>query len=222
MEPLGLMRLVPDLPAALAGLPVQVLFTKSSSKHYTAAITLAQKAAQYTEHEIDGVKYHVAAFSSEPKQFMLAGVLIDYVAGWKATVVVCGGRRLHNHFKFSELVSCMGTASQCADPKAHCCEVIKRAFAEDPYPQISQTMLVFRFPGEIPVQEETPVPEAAYISPCRLLRLSGRLSRHHPSTPEAQIESMSKAGFIDVCPYFNAALFREIKNTNDRDAESPI
>lgn len=215
MEPLGMMRLVPDLPASLTGLPVQVLFTKSSSKNYKAAISLAQKAAQYTGHEIDGVMYHVAAFSSDPKQFMLAGVLIDYVVGWKATIVVCGGRRLHNHYKFSELVACMGTASHCSDPKAHCCEVIKRAFAEDPYPQIRQTMLVFRFPGEIPVQEEPPVAEAAYISPCKLLRLSGRLSRHHPSTPEAQIESISKAEFIDVCPYFDAAHFREIKNAND-------
>lgn len=211
---LGLMHFMPDMPATFAGLPVQVLFTKSSSKNYKAAISLAQKAAHYGEHEIDGALYHVAVFSRDPRQFMLANVLIDFVAEWKATIIVCGGRRLHNRYKFSQLAACIGAAAQCADPRAHCCEVVQRVYMEDPYAQISVMMLQIRMPGEIPVEEEPRKPVPGYVTPCRLLRMTGSLSRHHPASPEAQIEALAKTDFIDVCPFFDPVQFREIEDVS--------
>lgn len=216
MEPLGLMHVVPDLPASLAGHPVQVLFRKSSSRNYSSAVSLAQKAAAYKEQEIDGVLYHVAAFSRDPKQFMLASVLTDFVAEWKSTIIVAGGRRLHSRYVLSRLAACLGAASVCADPRAHCCQVVRRVFMEDSYTPISFTMLQIRMPGEIPVQQPPPEPQPGYITPCRLLPLSGTLSRHHPATPGAQIESLAKRDFVDICPFFDPSQFQEIENINER------
>lgn len=215
MEPLDLMHVVPDLPATLAAYPVQVLFKKSSSRNYSSAVSLAQKAAAYKEQEIDGVQYHIAAYSCDPKQFTLASVLIDFVWEWKSTIIVAGGRRLHSRYVLSRLAACVGTASRCADPRAHCCEVVRRAFMEDPYAPISFMMLQIRMPGEIPVQPPAPEPQPGYVTPCRLLSLAGTLSRHHPSTPEAQIESLAKREFVDICPFFDPGQFRKIENINE-------
>lgn len=216
MEPFGLMRIVPELPAVATDHAVVVLFTKSSSKHYQSAISIARAAPVFVEHVIDGQPYHVAAFARDPKQFTLAGILIDYVASWKTTIIVCMGRRLLNSYRFSELAACINGAAGCADSKAHCCEVIKRAFMEDSYGPASGFGLTIRIrmPGEVPLHNDEPPPIPAYVSPCKRIRLYGRLSRHHPSSPADQIDALAKEDFIDACPYFNPSLFREIEDAS--------
>ena len=115
MDPLGLLRIAPELPAIATGHAVAVLFTKSSSKHYQSALSIARAAPVFVEHVINGQTYHCAAFARDPRQFTLAGILIDYVASWKTTIIVCMGRRLLHAYRFSELAACINGAAGCSD-----------------------------------------------------------------------------------------------------------
>lgn len=192
--------LVP-LPTAL----LTVVFTRSRSPSYPAALAVADRAERRVDAKHMGTQLHLAEFSRTPLQAGFAAALLAYLSDWRGVQVFASGRAVGRAWGAIENVErvlrCYAAAGVCDDARAHCQSVETRLFED----------------GAL----HEPI-----LFPCRhVLRVFPRpLSRLHPASYSDQILSRAVAAGCDLCPLFAPLLFpvcRESSNPSVTDRALP-
>lgn len=166
---------------------VAVLFIKSRSPSYPAALGVARGADSYKEAASGSSTAHLAQFCSDPEQLSRAASLIRYVGEWKGAQIFISGRLANGKFggasNIEQVLRCYAEACACQDPRAHCMVVSDHLYIDD------------RRTHE-PVQV-----------PCKhILRLFPMpLSAYHPSSNTDQLHARAVEAGCEWCPalYWN-------------------
>jgi hypothetical protein len=105
-----------------------ITFSKTNSKNYVFALSLAEGAERYGIATIGGKPMHVAVFGMNQADAGRASALIGYVSGWKGTFIFVQGRIVHDPYRLQEVLNCYLLSCQCRDTKAHCHFIIDDPF----------------------------------------------------------------------------------------------
>jgi hypothetical protein len=174
------------LPVASPGALVSVLFPRSGSASYPAALAVAAGAERRVDVGVGRRAAHLAEFGRSPGQASLAVALLGYVAAWRGCVVFASGRPVGSAYGVREnlerVLCCYIEAGAVPDREAHCLAVVLRPYGD-----------------AAPLFAVDPVPV-----PCRhVLRVfPAVLDPLHPSSVTAQVMAKSVAAGCDFCPLF--------------------
>lgn len=183
-----------------------VQFSKSSSQSYRLAVNVSEGAGMYQETKIGAHTIHTVVFRKNREDAARAVALLQYVAGWKSTLVYGGGKLLQDRYKTSQVLRCYLEAAACEDWKAHCYVVIDDPFEKSKEQSGIDTSIIITADA---VTEERTVEE--YIFPCKFLNPHfRRMNQKHPSAAVHQIQAAAIAIGCDMCPYFNAKGYENV------------
>jgi hypothetical protein len=185
-----------------------VLFPKSRSSNYPAALKLAESADQYVNGMFQGLIYHCATFGKTVRQMELAIALIELVRGLKGVMVFSSGRKVSDTYGITRVAECCVKAARCNDWRAHCHKITSDVFER----QRSDMTMVMRIDldGRLAEQEQKH-PERRYTFPCAFIYQYGRrISREHPSSFVDQLQAHAVGLDLEWCPYFEPSHFGEL------------
>lgn len=166
---------------------VSVLFPRSGSISYPAALAVASGAERRVDVGAGRRVAHLAEFGRSPGQASLAVALLGYVAAWRGCVVFAAGRPVGSAYGAREnlerVLRCYIEAAAVPDRAAHCVAVSLRPYGD-----------------AAPLFAVNPV-----TIPCRhVLRVfPAVLDPLHPSPVAAQVLAKSVAAGCDFCPLFS-------------------
>jgi len=176
-----------------------VAFSKTNSRNYAFALSLAEGAERYGIATIGGKPMHVAVFGMNQADAGRASALIGYTRGWKGTFVFVRGRMAHDSYRLQEVLGCYLQSCQCRDTKAHCHFIIDDPFESDIDPRTFER-----------------VGSNKYLFPCKHLVTWFRFQEGHPSSTVNQIQAAGVEFGCDLCPNFAPDDFRKIESKSTR------
>jgi len=186
---------------------VLVLFMKSRSGAFAAAMDIANRAPLFVERDLESMKLHVAGFASTAEGASNALDLIHYVRGWTGAHFYANGRMiigsLENAYYLESVLECFIESCLSSDYRAHC----HRTIDSPHYPIVSLLKLDHIHPmfRHITAQSD----EGIYTFPCKHMLQWFQAQEHHPSSVRDQIQAEGVEKFCDLCPRFNPDDFRE-------------
>ena len=180
-----------------------VVFSKSQSSVYAEAVEVAECAATYQQTSVGKRTQHCAIFSNSPEQIRYAMRLTQLTCDWKGAMYFARGRLISPFGGWAalEVLSCIETASQCNDWKAHCLTVKERM---EPILCSGNLML------QQGMDSQGGVRRGRYLFPCTLLTMYFELDAGPTSTLVDQVQAKAVARNVDWCPYFDLANFRPL------------
>lgn len=166
-----------------------VVFFNSKSQFYDDAVRFAKKSSAYGEFVNGKTTTHVAAFSREKDQAIIALKLCRLLSGLRNVSYYIKGKPAGNNFM--NVLGCYVDSHECSDYRAYCCLVVP----DQSYNVIASTNLNGR-----------------YIFPCEMLsrNMHRKLNADHPANLKEQIVAEAARNGISFCPNFNPDLFRKI------------
>jgi hypothetical protein len=184
-------------------------FPKSKSANFPIALSLAQSATAYGEQDIGGRLLYWAGFTQSVNDLNNAAELMRIAGGWVGTMANINGNKVTKPFDAYLTISCYLKGLQCSNSDAHCHKII-----DDPFNPKSQ--LDFEGKGS---SRHGHMFRRAYIFPCkRMLENSMfhpvfRFQAFEHIKPQDQIQAAAVEYGVNICPFFDANTFAEIKST---------
>lgn len=183
-----------------------IAFPKSNSPNYPLAVGLAEGGERYAVVPINGKPMNVAALGKTQTEAGRALALIEYVQGWKGTLMFSRGRLIKNSYQLSSVINCFIDSCLCRDKKAFCYTII-----DDP---LSENVQDIGMSISIRIVEKPPIKQAVqidrYAFPCKLLFQRFKFQKGHPSTPQDQVQAAGVEFSCNVCPNFEPDDFKKI------------
>ncbi|MGN5537807.1 hypothetical protein [Alcaligenes sp. Lyrl_28] len=184
---------------------VMVAFPKSTSKNYSAALSLAQHASQFKVANIGDTLMNIALFDKTTKDAQTAVALIQRVGEWKGVMIFSNGVRAKRWYEVTETLNCFIQSAQCRNPLAHCVSII-----DDPEAPPSMRNIVSIVEGSRPIKTKT-VGIRRFAFPCRLLLRDMKIERGHPASIPDQIHAAGVAHNKLLCPRFNPDAYAQVE-----------
>lgn len=185
-----------------------VAFPKSPSTNFKLALAIAKSADQFGTWDAEGIPMNVAAFGRSEQSIAKLVALLGYVSSWKGVLYFHSRRITHGSAGLAEVCHCFQQSNRCDDYRAHCHSVIDDPFL--PRKSFSGGMLRFVFDTEAEPKPSKEVVIDRYLFPCRRLEPRRCLSSDHPASSVAQIQAASVVDGCDICPRFNADVFKKV------------
>lgn len=184
---------------------VIVLFVRSRSTVFEAALKIARHADLCIERDLESIQIFTAGFVPTLAGATRSLELIHYVRGWKGTHFYARGRmmigEMSQAFLIEAVLKCFANSCAVRDHRAHCYRLL-----DDPFdPLATYRNLDFIAPGFRHVEAKST--DAEFIFPCRHLLQWFRPQRHHPSSIPDQIQAEGVEKLCDVCPRFEPDAF---------------
>lgn len=187
--------------------PLVVIFPKTRSASYAAAVNLAQQAVLYSETDVGGALFHVAGFSADKDQAARALSLVRFMHSIKGFQIYAGGKQLQDWPRVETVLACYLEASACKDPRAHCQMVVhaehlvERYYSSRPSGGVSL---------DLDWMKSNAVDGGVVVFPCRyLLSRNFRFQVGHPSSLEDQMQAGAVREGCDWCPNFKPTELRQ-------------
>jgi len=183
---------------------VVIAFSKSNSKNFAFALSIAQGASRYAITEIGGRQMYFVAFARTQADAGRASSLLSYVNGWKGTMIFSCGKLIPNGYQVSLVIECFLESCSCRDSKAHCQTII-----DDPFSVVTQNLsmsISIRLVERPPIKQEVKIDRYAF--PCKYLFGWFRFQKDHPSSPQDQIQAAGVSRGCDICPHFKPDDFK--------------
>lgn len=99
---------------------VAVTFFKTTSSGYSTAVAVARRADRYAEQLVSGKLFHVASFGVTQPQLSFAIFVIETMRRSSVFQVFAGGKLVQDPWRVTEVIECVLSAGNNADPRAHC------------------------------------------------------------------------------------------------------
>jgi hypothetical protein len=186
---------------------VLVLFVRSRSGAFAAAMDVASRAPLFVERDLESLKIHVAGFEPTVEGATQALDLIHYARGWTGTHLYANGRMiigsLENAYYLESVLECFIESCHSDDYRAHCHRTI-----DTPYFPIVQLIKLERIHPmfrHITAQSD----EGIYTFPCKHMLQWFQAQEHHPSSVRDQIQAEGVEKYCDLCPRFNPDDFKK-------------
>lgn len=168
------------------------MFPWSKANAYPAIVAICKSAVQYWESDVEGIKYHFAAFGRTHDQIALALAVANYANTMTAARFFARGLPLVNLQALYESLQCFVQSLQCVDVRAHCVTIVRDK--DVPY-SVPCSFLANRWPA-------------------------WPFNPDHPSTLQDQFQAMAVKGGCDWCPNFDAHRLRPVNAPNQ--IEGPL
>lgn len=179
-------------------------FPKTRGASYEAVANFASQADRHECVPMDKTYYHIAAFGANEMQAALALAIIMNHTGKNALQIISNGKFLPDHYKVQRALQCYIESCSCADPKAHCVEIVHRSHllrGNLSLPDSVGIDLTLDFELPRPKGGERPGDVIAF--PCRFVRERGfKFQPQHPSTEADQIQAYAVREGCNWCPNF--------------------
>ncbi|RQO57995.1 hypothetical protein DBR47_14480 [Paucibacter sp. KBW04] len=185
-----------------------VMFPKTRSAAYDAAVGAAQKAELYTEQLMGKTLFHLAGFGRAREQVSLALMVIRHMRGIKGFQAFGRGAEVMDRFQIEKVLTCFVQAAGCADTQAHCSVVVdeRSLFAVGGGVRESLDSTIHVSIGRPP-----PMPGLEWVAsigrrtfPCRyLLQRNFRFQPDHPASEADQLQAGAVREGCDWCPNFS-------------------
>ena len=180
--------------------PLVVVFPKTRSASYSAAVNLAQQAAMYSETDVGGALFHVAGFGAEKEQAARALSLVRFMRSIKGFQIYAGGKLLQDWARVESVLSCYLEALACTDTRAHCMMVIHSDHLTERFYSSSRETSVSI---DLDWMRNKDAAGGLMVFPCRYLKSRNfRYQVGHPSSPEDQVQAGAVREGCDWCPLF--------------------
>ena len=191
-----------------------VMFPKTRSAAYDAAVSAAQKADLYTEQQVGKSLFHLAGFGRAREQVSLALMVIRHMRGIKGFQACGRGAEVMDRFQIEKVLTCYIQAAGCADARAHCHVVVDErtlfAVGGGVCDSLYSTIHVSIGRSGTPKGLEWVTSIGQRTFPCRyLLTRNFRLQPDHPSSEADQIQAGAAREGCDWCPNFNQGRVEE-------------
>lgn len=188
---------------------IVVVFPKSRSNSYPAALSLAKNADQYAETVIgDNNLFHMAGFDLKPQNAQTISSILRYLNGLKGVQTYVNGNLVVNSYTMDEFLNCYINACQCNDYKAHCNAVKHEydVFSGDDKQSFTVSLSLSDLFGKSPAKSEK-----LYLVPCNYIFNYGfRIQKNHPSSSQDQIQAAAVQRSCQICPLLKPQDFRAI------------
>ena len=180
---------------------VLVLFMKSRSEAFPAALDVANRATLFVERDLETLKVFVSGFVSTHAGATRAMDLIHYVRGWKGTHFYAQGRmiigEMEQAYYLESVLKCFVESCLTKDYRAHCHRTIDSPY----FPVTARLQLEHIHPMFRHITAESK--DGTYIFPCAYMLQWWQAQPDHPSTVRDQIQAEGVVKYCDVCPRFN-------------------
>ena len=179
---------------------VAVVFPKSRSSGYSAALNIARQACKFDDANINGALFHCAVFGKSPDQIALALAIVRYLAGLKGTEFYARGKIIIERHRIESVLSCYTSACACEDSRSHCNSVVPDPFLKQEFKGLSFDLM------------DDMAPRSEYLMPCTFLTKYGAVKMHikHPSSPQNQLQALGIKYGCEWCPNFNPGDFKKL------------
>lgn len=180
---------------------VLILFLRSRSEAFKAAIAIAQQADLFVERDLDSMRVFIAGFPQNHKGATQALDLINYARGWKGTHFYANGRmiigEMEQAYHMESVIKCYTESCLAKDSRAHCHRTIDSPY----FPVTARLQLEYIHPKfrHITAQSD----DGTFIFPCKYMLQWWQAQANHPSTVRDQIQAEGVEKYCDVCPRFN-------------------
>lgn len=196
-------RILPALPTqfdiveASLNAAVAVVFPKSRSGGYDAAVNFARQADAYDETTVGKTLYHFAVFGRTREQAARVLAVIRNLRGAKGFQVIARGR-LVDWARVAHVLECYLIAASLPDWRAHCVEMVPATMLEHG-PRVSSVSISIDLSAPRWFRTES----ESVPFPCRyLLQRQFRFQPSHPSSKDDQLKAGAAQEGCDWCPYF--------------------
>lgn len=179
-----------------------IAFPKSTSKNLPMAVTLAERSESFLMANIGEIPMHIAGFMANERDIRIALALLDFVSGWKGTLIFSNGLLVKSHYEITEVLNCYLQSCLCKDPRAHCFVLV-----DDP--EFTPTRRSFSFSIAIGETTTKRVTVKRYTFPCAFLHRSMKFQVGHPSNFQDQIQAAGVRANCHLCPRFDPEQFKE-------------
>lgn len=180
--------------------PLVVVFPKTRSASYAAAVVLAKQANLYTDTDAAGSLFHVAGFGAENEQAARALSLVRFMRSIKGFQIYAGGKLLQDWARVESVLECYLESAACTDRRAHCQMVIHTEHLIERYYSSRPSGAVSLDLDWMKINE---VDDGIVVFPCRyLLSRNFRFQTGHPSSFEDQMQAGAVREGCDWCPNF--------------------
>jgi hypothetical protein len=179
-----------------------VMFPKTRSAAYDAAVSAAQKADLYTEQPLGKTLFHLAGFGRSREQASLALMVIRHMRGIKGFQAFGRGAEVMDRFQIEKVLTCFVQASGCADARAHCHVVVDEATIFSVCESYSTLNVVFNASSMKGLEWVEEIGRRTF--PCRyLLQRNFKFQPDHPASEADQLQSGAAREGCDWCPNLN-------------------
>lgn len=200
MSAIGLAKLQGEIDVISSSLEnlMTVVFPKSRSASYDAAVSIARYAVAYSEQVIGNSTFHFASFGKNQEQAARALSVIRLLRGIKGFQIFTGGAQAKDAVTVERVVSCYLDATGCNNAVAHCAVMVKSSKICST--ETTDDNLVFiGFPFGLEATEAGDCIEF----PCRYLAFSGfKINPLHPANIPEQIQAGGIRTGCGWCPNF--------------------
>lgn len=186
---------------SLSGL-LAIVFPKSRSTAFPAALALAERADLYEVQQAGKAVYHVAGFGRSEGQAARALEMMRLLRGLKGVQVFVRGALSADPWRLQRTLECYLASCGSADPRAHCVVMV------------SDDELRHGLPSSVSLRDmggRQPPPGLEWVKhigmrpfPCRMVKEYGfRLQPGHPASEADQIQAAAVRVGCNWCPNFN-------------------
>jgi hypothetical protein len=189
-----------------------VLFGRSRSKSFGAALLAARHADRYMVETVDGYKLHAACFGRSSGQAFAASQLIAIAGKWKGVQIYAGGRLVESSGVWPERVKrtllCFAKSGRASDRSAHCCVVKRRFQCYVPDRGKAVAPLASIKDGEITLHVlpagQIPPSRQALVIPCRrtVEEIMYVFAEGNPASLDDQLQAAAVRAGCEWCPLF--------------------
>lgn len=192
----------PDLLSESSEKLAIVVFSKSSSKNFPIALSIARQAT-LRQSSVDGRPIYVAYFDKTERGAKLAVSLLEYVGAWKGVIIYSCGRLIKSWYEFTDVLVCYLESCLCNDYRAHCFKMIDDpAYRPGESPGLSVPILS----GLMSIKR---VEVDRYTFPCVKIYQSMTFQTDHPASYQDQIQALGVKRLCHSCPNFDPAQFKK-------------
>lgn len=185
-----------------------VMFPKTRSAAYEAAVGAAQKADLYTEQLMGKSRFHLAGFGRTREQVTLALMVVRHMRGIKGFQAFGRGAEVMDRYQIEKVLTCFVQAAGCADAQAHCHVVVDEATLFAVGGGVRESLYTSI---HVSLGRSTPRPGLEWVNsigrrtfPCRyLLQRQFRFQPDHPASEADQLQAGAVREGCDWCPNFN-------------------
>lgn len=178
---------------------IAVVFPKTKSASYDAAVNLARQADQYAEQTLGTSLFHLAGFGRSREQVARALAVVRYLRSVKGFQIYAGGSALQEASRVEDVLQCYLEASGCTDPRAHCVVVVDEATLHAVGGGVRVGAMLDRAWHDV---LSSATKHRAF--PCRhLLHRNFRFQPGHPSSEIDQLQAAAVREGCDWCPNLN-------------------
>lgn len=195
-----------SLPSEIASLAendsnnlITVIFTDSTSKNFSVALSVAKRATFFTSIKEGKTTYYYSAFGKDAAQCNFALSLIDIASKWATTIILVNDRLAFDIPRVKETLNCISRASRCIDKRAHCHSIVYALGCK------SEQESLYRFNNKN---------VSRWLHPCTRLSTQGlvnQLDKSLPSNLQNQLQAQAVRMECEWCPYFSQSDLTQLK-----------